>query len=697
MNGGNDKPNGRKSYLSDGFQTLPMRLLLSAFLFAFCIQVVAQSKAGFTLDELQLKRYDSKKKYPATVLRNEPDAYPDLIPVKIYQGKSLYTGKIIDEKGSLKIEATVNDGSIVDFSSWDSEATRRQSFHVSTNGMMAWTATDSVYYDNQLFSSGMYFRNNEGNVMMLTRIYEYDNHVLETSYRIGTRYGDEIEYNEPLQDGLMSTYHNGNLLYYETFVDGQIDGECVQYDENKTVLQRYFVNASVGLYGTYYEYDTATDIVTIGHYNDRGVETGQWISKYADSSLAAIHWISETGNPDSMKVWDVKGNLVQVGYNYWRSSKAPGVNDYIHYEKSCYSNGQVHLYTNYNPGVNDTIRTRHDVTGILLFSERNMNGRIQTRIWNTNGTPRSERYGVPSGIAGVTVRDSVYRVWSSGGETVIKECYYEKGKFIRSSIPIVGTTNITEASYGPAYNIAVTQKPTRCNWDSCSLVPSAILDSLAYQFDNAWWCARIEVPESAENFQRIRDIQGSVDPEYKYQITLTQQEFVKLDSSGKIVTKNPALNQFLDSLHLLGLGVAPLGNYTKKKSRSVSDYCVTTTDVRYFLNLFYVNRRLEQLAPGSSISLYTPPTTKLAPEIIYIPQGEKTSFGITPVTVIAVAGEGSTRELKVAGRTIQWDNRPFYVFNVYGDGDVEFARTTYKDTILLQYRGERTGVYAKPQ
>jgi hypothetical protein len=53
--------------------------------------------------------------------------------------------------------------------------------------------------------------------------------------------------------------------------------------------------------------------------------------------------------------------------------------------------------------------------------------------------------------------------------------------------------------------------------------------------------------------------------------------------------------------------------------------------------------------------------------------------------------------LKIGNRTINWDNRPFYVFFVYGDGDVEFARTTYKDTILLQYCGERTGVYEIPR
>lgn len=674
-----------------------MRFLLVLFLLANSLSLVAQ-KAGFTLDELLLKRYDSKKKYPATVLRNEPDAYPDLVPVKIYQGKALYTGKIIDEKGSLKIEATVTDGNIVDFSSWDSEATRRQSYHVSTGGMYVWYATDSVYYDNQLFSTGMYYQNAEGNVMMLTRIYEYNNNVHEYSYRIGAKYGDEVEFDEPLQDGLVRSYHNGNLLYFETWRDGQIDGEVIQYDENKTVLQRYYVNAVTGLYGTYYEYDTVTDVVTIGHYTDRGIETGQWISKYADSSIAQIHWISEAGNPDSSKVWGQKGNLIQVNYNYWRSSKTPGVNDYIHYSKSWYANGQTHVYTNYNPGKRDTIQASYDITGILLSVERNINGKLQSRTWHTNGQPKSERYGIASGVTGVTLRDSVYREWMSDGK-ILKERYYEKGMFIRSTDRIPEET-YTNASVGSAYVIAMDRKSTACNWDTCSLVPLSLLDSISIQFDNARIASRKSKPEAEVCFQNIREIndRGNRDnPEYKYNIVLAQQESVKLDSSGKIVTKNIALNQFLDSLHLLGLGVAPLGHYEKKKGKSVSDFSVTTIDVRYYLNLHYVNRRLDQLAPGSSISIYSMPSSRLAAEVIYIPQGEKSPSGNSPVTIVAVANEGSTRELKIGGTTIQWDNRPFYVFHVYGDGEVEFARTTYKDTILLQYRGERTGVYEIPR
>jgi antitoxin component YwqK of YwqJK toxin-antitoxin module len=671
-----------------------MRSLLVLFLLANSLSLFAQTNAGFTLDELQLKRYDSKKKYPATVLRNEPDAYPDLVPVKIYQGKALYTGKIVDEKGSLKIEATVNEGAIVDFFSWDSEATRKQIFHVSTNGMYAWYATDSVYYDNQLFSTGMYYQNSEGNVMMLTRSYEYDNNVLEYSYRIGVKYGDEIEYDEPLQDGMVKSYHNGTLYYFETFRDGQIDGEVIQYDKNQKVLQRYYVNAMFGLYGTYYEYDTITGIVTVGHYTDRGIEAGQWISKYTDSSLAAIHWISETGNPDSSKGWDQKGNLTNVEYNYWRSSKTTGVNDYIHYNKSWYANGKVASYLNYNPGANDTISAMYDITGIQLYVERNLNGRIQTKWWHTNGQPKSERYGVGSGIAGVTLRDSVYREWLSDGK-LVKERYYDKGKFIRSTDNNPNQL-YTVASIGPAYHIAVAKKSVGCTWDTCSIAPMSLLDSISVVFDNAYVYSQTSKREAASCFLKVRDTQGPgshIMPECKYNITLAQQESVKLDSSGKIVTKNIALNQFLDSLHLLGLGVAPLGHYEKKKGKSVSDFTVTTTEVRSYLNVFYINRRLEQLAPGSMISIYTQPTTKLAPEVIYIPQGEKTSFGPAPVTIIAVAGEGSTRDLKVGAKTIQWDARPFYVFHVYGDGEVEFARTTYKDTILLQYRGERTGVY----
>jgi antitoxin component YwqK of YwqJK toxin-antitoxin module len=670
-----------------------MRFLLVLFLLANSLSLFAQTKAGFTLDELLLKRYDSKKKYPATILRNEPDAFPDLIPVQIYQGKALYTGKIVDEKGSLKIEATVSDGNIIDFYSWDSEATRRQSFRVSTTGMYVWQATDSVFYDNQLFSSGIYYETAEGNVMMVTRMFEYDNRALETSYRIGAKYGNETEYDEPLQDGLACSYHNGQLMYFETFADGYINGEVVQYDKNKTVLQRYYVNAMFGLYGTYYEFDTTTGVVTVGHYTERGVETGEWISKYSDSSLAAIHWISENGNPDSMKQWDTKGNLVGVGYNYWRTSKTSGVSDYVHYNKSWYTNGKVSTYLNYNPGPGDTISTMYDMDGLLLHVERNANGRVQSRYWHNNGKPKSERYGIASGITGVTLRDSVYREWYFDG-TLSRESFYEKGKFIRSSFEV--THPYTSVAEGPAYSVVLQTKTFSCKWDTSYLIPEKVLDSVCNGLNQAWSCGARESKEIETCFQRTRNdlFNGNLEiPSWKYTIYLSNQESVKLDSSGKIITKNIALNQFLDSLNLQGIGVAPLGHYEKKKAKSLSDFSVTTTDMEIYLNLFAINRRLELLAPGSSISLYTHPTTRLAAEIIYIPQGEKTPTGPSPVTVVAVANEGSTRELKVGAKTIQWDARPFYVFYVYGDGETEFARTTYKDTILLQYRGERTGVY----
>lgn len=669
-----------------------MRLLLLIFLFAFNLSLFGQGY--FTLDDLQLKRYDSRKKYPATVLRNEPDAFPDLIAARIYQGKTLFSGLIRDEKGSLHIESNVLEGAIVFLYSWDSEATRRQVYHVTTNGMYAWSATDSVFYDNQLFSSGIYYQNDEGNVMMTERLYGYDNYVTETTYRIGTKNDDEIEYYDALNDGLLRVFHNGNLMSYETYHDGYIDGEIVYYDESKTILQSYYVNARTGLYGTYYEYDTVTDVVTIGHYTDQGIETGQWISKYADSTVARIQWLSERGNPDSSKAWDRKGNLIQVDYNYWRSSKTPGVNDYIHYEKTWYANGQAQSYSNYNPGTNDTIRYAYDVTGILLSVDRNMNGKLQSKTWHTNGQPKTERYGVPGGIAGVTIRDSVYREWNAHGQ-VIKERYYNNGDFLLNRDE-AQTYIYSDYSYGCAYHVAVERKSNSCRWDTSSIVPLTVIDSVSKVFDNAMMACQVIKPDVYECFRKIRDTHNagiSNIPECKYNIILTQQEYVKLDSSGKIVTKNTSLNEFLDSLGVSGLGVAPIGNYEKKKGKVYSDFSVTTVEIPYFLNLFYINRRLEQLAPGSSITQYHEPSKVLQAEVIYIPQGEKTNFGISPVTVVAVAGEGTPRELQIGSRTVQWDNRPFYVFHVYGDGEVEFARTTYKDTILLQYRGERTGVY----
>lgn len=674
-----------------------MRFPLVLFLLANAFSLFAQTNAGFTLDELLLKRYDSKKKYPATVLRNEPDAFPDLIPVKIYQGKALYTGKIIDEKGSLKIEATVNDGNIIDFNSWDSEATRKQAFHVSTGGMYAWYATDSVFYDNQLFSSGMYYQDPDGNVMMLTRMYEHDNNVLEYSYRIGTKYADEVEFDEPLQDGLVRSYHNGNLSYFETWHDGYIDGEVIQYDENQTVLQRYYVNAVTGLYGTYYEYDTVQKIVTIGHYTDLGVETGQWISKYADSSIAAIHWISEAGNPDSSKVWDRKGKLQQVNYNYWRSSKTVGVNDYIHYSKTWHGNGQTNLYTNYNPGKSDTIQAWYDVTGVLLSVERNMNGRLQSKAWHTNGQPKSERYGVSTGIAGVTLRDSVYREWSANGN-LEKERYYAKGKYLRNEDPRDAGLIVRPNPrwHGPANWVANTTPVQIRNWDTSSVVPESVIDSIELNIDNVSWFSREQKPECEVYLNKVHETQTTsspVRPEFNYRLTLSGLEKLKLDSTGKIITNNFALNAFLDSFNIRGAGVTPIGNYVRKKGKVYSDFSVVALDVPGHLNLFFLNRRLSEIAPGSEMNCYAKSTATLPAEIIYIPQGEKTPTGPSPITVVAVANEGSTRELKVGSKTIQWDARPFYVFYVYGDGEVEFARTTYKDTILLQYRGERTGVY----
>jgi antitoxin component YwqK of YwqJK toxin-antitoxin module len=697
MNGSIDKPNGKnflsfRSILSPG-----MRIFFITFLLIFYISATGQIRPGFTLDDVQLKRFDSKKKYPATVLRYEPDGFADLATSQVYLSKSLYTGIIADVHGTTTTKAETENGKFIRFETSDSDDGYRHVYKSTRSGAAFWTATDSVFYDNELAFSAMYFEDPDGYVKMTTREFNPNNLTIETSYRIGVKIADEFEFDEPLKDGQTKCYRNSNVISYETYVDGLLEGEVAFFGNEHAVLQRYYVSAAIGLFGTYYEFDTITGVVTIGHYNEKGIETGEWISKYSDSSLAAIHWIGDNGNPDSMKAWNNKGTLIAVEYNYWRTSRATGVSDYVHFGREWYGNSRMMSYTNYNPGKNDTISTFYDVSGILLSMDRNLNGRVQSKTWHTNGKPQSERYGVPSGITGVTLRDSVYREWSELGE-LVKESMYDKGRFIVSKY-VFNQESVAHRSPNSAYAIIVGHNNAQRSWDTSDIIPYEVIDSVAVYIE----CARLEShetkPEAEIAFNAVTGTANQIavpNPEFKYNILLAQQESVKLDSSGKIITKNVALNLFLDSLHLHGLGVAPLGHYGGKKNKSKSDFSVTTTDVRTYLNLFYVNRRLAQLAPGSSISLYAAPSGSLAPEIIYIPQGEKSSLGVSPVTIVAVAGPGHTKEIKVGARTIQWDNRPFYVFNVYGDGDVEFARTTYKDTILLQYRGERTGVYTKP-
>jgi antitoxin component YwqK of YwqJK toxin-antitoxin module len=677
-----------------------MRFLLILFALSGCFGLHAQISAGFTLDELHLKRFDSKKKYPATILRYEPDAFTDLVTVKIFKGKSLYSGNMIEEKNGNSVNASVSEGIITHFVSDDKENARRQVYNVTVSAYYPWYATDSIFYDNELFSSTVFYENADGQVMMVTRQYNAGNFVTEYAYRIGKRSDGTHEYNEPLEEGRLCGYHNGHLLSYETYHDGKLDGEIAFFDEKNTLLQKFYVNATTGVYGKYYEYDTVRHVVTVGYYNERGTETGQWISRYADSSVARILWISANGNPDSSKSWDQKGNLVAVEYNYWKPSASPGSKDYVHYSRSWFSNGQTALWLNYNPQLHDTIMAQFSVTGIPVAVECNMGNRVQRRTWHDNGHPETERYGVATGVSGITVRDSVYREWNAGG-TLYKERYYDKGKFIRSNDP--PGSNVTDRPvpvqwYSAAHLVATATPVKQRSWDSAYAVPLPVIDSLASFLDGVHFSCMLRNQNGMKELENVSSNQYeriSGEPVYYSTLLLTGMEFVTLDSAGKIHTSNAELNRFLDSLQLSGIGVAPRGNYTRKKGKTLSDFSVTVTCTGEWLNFYSINRRLQAIAPGSHMSNYNRSTAALPAEIIYIPQGEQTGFGITPVTVVAVAGDGEPSALTSGTKSVQADRRTFYIFYVYADGEVEFTRTSHKDTILLQYRGERTGVYAR--
>lgn len=671
-----------------------MRFLFALFLLTASCLLSAQTRAGFSADELLLKRFGSKKKYPATVLRYEPDAFTDLVAVNIYQGKSLYTGNIIDEKNGSTIYATVGNGVVTHFVSDDPGSTRRQVYAVTNNALYAWYATDSVFYENQLMASSVFYQHSNGLMMMVTREYSYDGWITERSYRIGSRAGGKTEYNDPLEEGAQNVYHNGNLLVRETYHNGHLEGEFAFYDEEHTLLLQYYVNALTGLYGRYYEYDPGMNITTTGYYNNRGIETGKWISTYADSSVARILWIGANGNPDSSKSWDVKGNLVGVDYNFWKWSASPGVNDYVHFSKTWYSNGQLATWMDYNPQPGDTVMASFDITGLPQVVEREMNGRVQTKTWHSNGTLRSERYGVPTRIPGVTVRDSVYREWDAGGMLTMQH-YYENGKFTGKTTLPYDTQNVLPLPPFPwdhvALLIANSTPVKQRSWDAAPLVPQPVIDSLNKQIAAVhFYCLRHN--HEAKSAFRARQTQITSG----YTLKLAGMESVKLDSNDRIVTDNARLNNLLDSFGIRSNGVAPLGNYHRKKGKVLGDFSLPITNTPEDFNLFYLNRRLQQVAPGSRLNCPVNNSPEaLAAEIIYIPQGEPTGFGVTPVAVLAIADD-SQQAITDEQRLSPYSNRTFSVFYIYGDGEVEFAGTSDKYTVLLNYRSERTGVFAKP-
>lgn len=687
----------RSSYLALHIPN-SMRFSLVVCLLLVTAKMFAQANIAVTLDDVQIKRFDSKKKYPATVLRYEPDAFTDLVAVKVLKGKVSFSGSITDEKSGVVTHAVVSDGIITGFTSDDRDNARRQLYRVTSNANYAWYATDSVYYDNQLFSTSVFFRNTEGEVMMTNRIYSHDHWMTERSYRIGVTEDGKTVYNEPLEDGISAVYHNGICRSSETYRDGLLNGEMLFCDEHKTVLQKYYVSAQIGLYGPYYEYDTVSRIVTTGQYNYKGVETGQWISKYSDSSVAHILWIGPNGNPDSSKSWDRRGNLSGVEYNYWKPSKNPAVKDYVHYSRSWFANGKGNTYINYNPQPGDTIYAEFDVTGIPVKIERSLQNRVQRKTWYPNGALHSERYGIASGVAGVTVRDSVYREWNADG-TLSKERYYDKGRFVRSADPIPAAPRERATYQGPACVLASVTPASKMPWDTALMVPQPILDSLTDAYERvSVYCRETNHEASRALFEVYMEqqITSLVSSSSYYTLKLAQMEYVRLDTiNPRLVTNNIQLNQFLDSIGLIGGGIVPTGNFHRRKGKVYSDFRVNHVDAWGYLNLHYVNRRLDAIAPGSRLAYSLPTADPLPAEIIYIPQGEMTGFGVIPFAVLAVADDGAPQEVTTGNRTVLIDNRTFYLFHIYGDGEVEFARTTYKDRILQQYRGQKNDALSR--
>ncbi|HTF04370.1 MAG TPA: hypothetical protein VK826_10100, partial [Bacteroidia bacterium] len=370
--------------------------------------------------------------------------------------------------------------------------------------------------------------------------------------------------------------------------------------------------------------------------------------------------------------WDTQGNLINVSYHHWRNGKRSG--DFVRYSKTWYPNGQLAAWENHSPFLNDTMYAQYTENGSPIQIECKYKGHIQKKTWYENGNPQTERYGVSSGIEGVTFRDSVFREWFRDG-TLWKERYYDKGKSIRNNDPPNNFLAYdTRFSRGAAYVVAVTaETTTRAAWDTSFTVPLQVVDSVAVSIDNVLRYSSDTYHGAAHAIRTICVSQRANGvPDCTYTLMLTKQEYVTRDSTGRILTADIRLNQFLDSLKLTANTVNMCADRGMRKGKTINDFCITFNPTAQYLNLLYINRRLAVLAPGSVLQLSQENKTGPSSEIFYFPQGEPVGTDTTQVTIFVVED---------------------YLFHIYGDGEVEFARLISKDQLLLEYRGEKTSAH----
>jgi hypothetical protein len=236
-------------------------------------------------------------------------------------------------------------------------------------------------------------------------------------------------------------------------------------------------------------------------------------------------------------------------------------------------------------------------------------------------------------------------------------------------------------------------------WDTSFTVPVSVIDSISLQVENIHALYQtsgdsvlMRYAKAYMQQMKLADDSGLL--ACRYTLELANQESVLIDSSGRIVTRNVQLNLFLDSLHVSGDKIYWRSASRWKKGKTIADHWVLTDPSQRYLNLHYINRRLNELAPGSHMKIFFE-NTEIAPEVFYVPQGERNISGDAPVTLVAIAGGGTWFDLPVGrNANVQVDGRTFLLFCIYGDGEVEFMRYTYKEALRMEYRTEKNGAPA---
>lgn len=674
-----------------------MRLPIFGFLLLVCLPVFGQSNS-LTLDELHLKFFNSKKKYPASILRYDPDAFTQLLSPVVLQGKKTFSGTLTDDRTTAIVNLNVVDGKIINYRSREQFVSSQQHFAVHDSPEAPWSADDTVWYDGTIFRTSHFFRDNTGTIWLQEDEYQNQWHSVRI-YIVGEFNSQKTVYSEPVEEGEWKTWSNNTLRKIETHHNNCIEGLMAEYDEHGVLLQRYYFNGRVGTYGSYYEYDTVSKVVITGSYSLKGNATGKWFTKYTDSTIASISWMGYKGDVDSIKTWSRSGKLLAV--NYYYDSMYKGRKEFLQYSRNWNESGELVRFQCASRWYNDTVNAFFNESGQPILTEIQMGKRVQYKEWYTNGQLKIERYYVPDQKHNYVLRDSVYRTWSNGGY-LMTESYYQEGIF--TSQTVAAKPEETGISYmrGPAYIAIMQNRSTQGAWSKGVTVPDEILDSVGFQLEALntfchqdsgqlrFWGGSATI----ENIRKEQGIYRDSKNSTSYVLSLHAIEWVRVDSNHRIVTSDPFLNIFLDSLQLNGSKAYDISPPLRKKGKTVYDFEVHINWSDLYLDLFYVNRRLNQLQPGSDMRIRIPGQDPIASEIFYLPQGAKTTDGTLPITIIGIAPSAQTGRWMHPDGTIEpRDLRSFQIFGVYGNKDVQYLYYDRKEGLLHTYYGIDTGIY----